>query len=282
MTALTAVWGTAAVAAGPWAMASPGCLAALVGLADQVREGVVRFLADAGAFQVGLGAGLLLAPGWGDSPATVLAGFLVATTAHTANHVVDLDEGGAVWQPWLLGAGRVAVAAALHPRVRGTVRRRAGQHRRARSTRPPCPAEDGRAHHLSPRRDAGRTPVSIAVDAEHAYLRSLEKALRTRRLAREGADIAPSDGLGRAVTGPAVRGRMQDPPARRPRRMGRQAVTGPAVWGRMRGLRGAEERHAANVPRSKYPLPRGVLVPGSAPIPRERTGHTIHFEFTPR
>ncbi|NIJ12360.1 PPOX class probable F420-dependent enzyme [Saccharomonospora amisosensis] len=252
--AVTTVLGVAVIIAGLWAMVAPSSFADLAGFAGQGH-----FVADTGAFQLGLGVGLLLAPAWADSLATVLAGFLVATTAHAVNHIVDLDEGAAAWQAWLLGGTCVAVAAALYLRLReiGYVVGRvstAATGELARLLRQKTVVL------TTYRRDGtpGRTPVSIAVEGEHAYLRSFEKALKTRRLARDPkAEVAPSDGLGRTIAGPAVAGRV-------------------------RRLDGARARHAASVLRRKYPLLHGLLVPAAHRVLRARTGRTVHFEFTPR
>lgn len=251
--AVTTVLGMLMVTAGMWAMVAPDSFADLAGFAGQGH-----FVADAGAFQLGLGAGFLLAPGWADSLATVLAGFLVATTAHTVNHIVDLGEGGAAWQAWLLGGVCVAAAAALYVRVResGYVLGRVSTAATGELARL---ARQKTVLLTTYRRDGtpGRTPVSIAVEGERAYLRSFEKALKTRRLAREPeVEIAPSDGLGRNITGPAVAGRM-------------------------RRLDGERARHAARMLRRKYPVLHGLVVPAAHRALRGRTGRTVHFEFTP-
>jgi hypothetical protein len=71
--------------------------------------------------------------------------------------------------------------------------------------------------------------VSLAVDGDHAYLRSFEKAGKTRRIPQQ-----PQGGRG-ALDGPG-----------RP--------TGPAVQATARRLEGAEARRAARLLAGKHPL----------------------------
>nr|WP_240969121.1 PPOX class F420-dependent oxidoreductase [Streptomyces sp. HNM0575] len=110
------------------------------------------------------------------------------------------------------------------------------------------------------RRDGrtGATPVSIAVEDGHAYVRSFVNSVKTRRLSRDPrALVAPATGLGRRTGRPLpVRLRLLE-----------------------RGS--AENRHAARMLRAKYPLLHGVLVPlMHRTLMRRKTGHTVHFELT--
>ncbi|WP_237316699.1 PPOX class F420-dependent oxidoreductase [Streptomyces sp. JJ36] len=112
------------------------------------------------------------------------------------------------------------------------------------------------------RRDGrpGATPVSIAVDGTHAYIRSYQKSLKTRRLRRNPAAlIAPSDMRGNPLPGPElpVRLRLLEPG-------------------------GTEERHARRLLRRKYPLLHGAVVPLTHRLLRRRTGRTVHFRADPR
>ncbi|SFQ31964.1 PPOX class probable F420-dependent enzyme, Rv2061 family [Amycolatopsis arida] len=252
VTATTGVLGAATFGTGAWALSAPTSFAEFAGF-----DVHVHFLRDAGAFQLGLGAGLLLALLWADALATVLAGFLLATTVHTVNHAVDLDVGGSPWQAWSLGAASVLVAAALAVRLRalGFV---VGAVPAATVPELAPFARQKTVALTTYRRDGtpGRTPVSIAVDGDRAYVRSFERSLKTRRLRRDPkAEIAPCTGRGGPLPGPAV----------------------PAG---ARLLAGAEDRNAARMLRRKYPVLHGVVVPLGHRVLRSRTGRTVHFELT--
>lgn len=252
VTGTTAVLGMALIAAGVWALAAPGSFAGWAGSGEHAL--LVRDLA---ALQLGFGAVLLLALLWGDPPATALAGLLLVTALWTGNHATALDRGGATWRVWLFGGVSVAVAVVLYLRIRGNGFV-LGRVSAAGAGELAAFARQKTIVLTTYRRDGtpGRTPVSIAVDGDRAYLRSFEKALKTSRLARDPrAEIARSDGLGRTVSGPCVPGRM-------------------------RRLDGEAERHAARLLRDKYPLLHGLLVPVAHRILRNRTGRTVHFEFT--
>jgi PPOX class probable F420-dependent enzyme len=100
------------------------------------------------------------------------------------------------------------------------------------------------------------TPVNLAVEGDHAYFRTYDKAWKAKRLARNPrVEIAPSTFRGEP--------------------------TGPAVAGTARLLSGAEARHAARLIAGKHPLLQGVLVPLGHRIRRFRT---LHYELvtTPR
>jgi hypothetical protein len=99
--------------AGIWAAVAPRSFARLV--AFPYHE---HFLHDLGAFQLGLGATLLLALAWRDAATVALVGFLVANTLHAVSHAVDLDQGGRASDPYAIGAVSLLAAAALVLRVR--------------------------------------------------------------------------------------------------------------------------------------------------------------------
>lgn len=249
---VTTLVGLATAAIGVWGLVHPTSFGEFAGFGYHEH-----FLHDVGAFQLGLGVTLLLAVLWSDALATTLAGFLVANTAHTVNHAVDLHLGGAAWQAWALGAVSIAVAVALVLRLReldyvvGNVG----------STTEPTLAPFVRQKTIlltTFRKDGtpGSTPVSIAVDGDRAFVRSFEKSLKTRRLARDPrVEFGPSSGFGKP--------------------------TGTMHTGRMRRLSGAEHRHAARVLRRKYPLLHGIVVPLSHRVGRAKTGRTVPFELVP-
>jgi PPOX class probable F420-dependent enzyme len=100
------------------------------------------------------------------------------------------------------------------------------------------------------------TPINIAVDGDHAYIRSFEKAWKVRRMRNNpSVAIAPSTTLGR--------------------------VTGSSVLARARRLDERESKLAARALARKHPLLQGVLVPLAHRLFRFKTGRTVHFEVTP-
>ena len=142
-----------------------------------------HFVHDAGAFQLGIGITLLLAPFWHDGLALALAGFLVANTTHAVNHAIDLDLGGHGSDPWGLAALSLLTAAALAVRL-GQLGWVVGEVTTATI---PALARFPRQKTVlvTTYRQDGRpvgTPVSLAVDGDHADLRSFEQAGKTRRL----------------------------------------------------------------------------------------------------
>lgn len=103
---------------------------------------------------------------------------------------------------------------------------------------------------------SGASPVSIAVEGDHAYVRSFEKAVKTRRLRNNPAALVePSTGRGRS--------------------------TGPALSATLHRLEGEEAAHAAHVLATKYRFLHGILVPIAHRLGRRRTGRTVHFELVP-
>lgn len=249
---VTTLAGLATAAIGIWGLVHPTSFGEFAGFGYHEH-----FLHDVGAFQLGLGAALLLAVLWSDALATALAGFLVANTAHTVNHAVDLDLGGSAWQAWALGAVSIAIAVAFVLRLRqlgyvvgsvgGTTEPTLAPFVRQKTILLTTFRKDGRP---------GSTPVSIAVDGDRAFVRSFEKSLKARRLAREPrVEFGPCSGFG--------------------------TPTGTVHAGRMRRLSGQEHQHAARMLRRKYPLLHGVVVPLAHRIGRAKTGRTVHFELVP-
>jgi PPOX class probable F420-dependent enzyme len=100
------------------------------------------------------------------------------------------------------------------------------------------------------------TPVSLAVDGDHAYLRSFEQAGKTRRLHHNPrVEVAPSTARGRP--------------------------TGPTLQGTARRLEDVEAQRAARLLAGKHPVLHGVLVPLTHRLGRAKTGKTVHFQLTP-
>jgi PPOX class probable F420-dependent enzyme len=250
--AVTGLAGLFMTAAGMAALLAPGWFADAAGFPRHTH-----FVHDAGAFQLGIGVTLLLAVAWRDALALALAGFLVANTTHAVNHAVDLDLGGRSGDAWGLAALSLLTAAALVVRL-GQLGWVVGEVEPGTS---PILARFVRQKTVlvtTYRRD-GRpvgTPVSLAVDGDHAYLRSFEQAGKTRRLRNNRrVDVAPSTARGRP--------------------------TGPAIQATARRLEGAESRRAARLLAAKHPLLHGLLVPLTHRLGRARTGKTVHFQLTP-
>jgi PPOX class probable F420-dependent enzyme len=216
-----------------------------------------HFLHDAGAFQLGIGITLLLALTWRDAPALALAGFLVANTTHAINHTVDLDLGGHRGDPWGLAALSLLTAAALAVRL-GQLGWVVGEVTPAASRSLARFVRQKTALVTTYRQD-GRpvgTPVSLAVDGRHAYLRSFEKAGKTRRIHdNPRVEVAPSTARG--------------------------VPTGSAIQATARRLDGAESRRAARLLARKHPVLHGLLVPLTHRLGRAKTGKTVHFQLTP-
>lgn len=74
-----------------------------------------HLLHDVGAFQIGIGAALLLASRWADARFVVLGGAAVGASVHLLSHLIDHDLGGRDTDIFVFGALAVllAIAAAL-------------------------------------------------------------------------------------------------------------------------------------------------------------------------
>jgi PPOX class probable F420-dependent enzyme len=250
--AVTLLAGLFMSAAGGVALLAPNWFADTAGFPRHPH-----FVHDAGAFQLGIGVTLLLALAWRDGLALALAGFLVANTTHAINHAVDLNLGGHPWDAWGLAAVSLLTVVALIVRLRqlGWV---VGEVSTATTPALARLVRQKTVLVTSYRRDgrAVGTPVSLAVDGDHAYVRSFEKAWKTRRIRHNPrVDVAPSTARGRP--------------------------TGPAIQATARRLEGAEARHAARLLAGKHPWLHGVLVPWTHRLGRAKTGRTVHFELTP-
>jgi hypothetical protein len=98
------------------------------------------------------------------------------------------------------------------------------------------------------------TPVSIAVEDDHAFIRTYDRAWKAKRLRNNPrVEVAPSTALGK--------------------------VTGSAVKARARLLDGADAKHAARLLARKNRILQGMLVPAFHRLKRYRT---LHYELTGR
>ncbi|WFB08876.1 PPOX class F420-dependent oxidoreductase [Streptomyces sp. LX-29] len=96
------------------------------------------------------------------------------------------------------------------------------------------------------------TPVNIAVEGDHAYIRTFGHAWKARRMRNNPrVELAPSTLRGRA-TGPSVKAHVH-----------------------LLAQGGGEDRHAARCLTRKYPLTHGLLVPLAHRLKRDRT---LHYE----
>jgi PPOX class probable F420-dependent enzyme len=97
------------------------------------------------------------------------------------------------------------------------------------------------------------TPVTIAVAGDRAFIRSYDRAGKTKRMRnRPDVRIAPS----------TVRGK----------------VVGPEIGARSRLLSGKEAAEAARAVARRQPVLQGIAVPLSHRLMRYRT---LHYEITP-
>jgi PPOX class probable F420-dependent enzyme len=249
---ISALLGLLAAVVGVWALGWPDSFSDAVDFPPHQH-----FVHDVGAFQLGIGATLLLATIWADGLMVALAGYLVGGVAHTVSHVVDNDLGGSPAQTVAIAVLSLLAAVALVARWRqqGWVVGDVG----IATTPALAPYVRQKTIALTTYRKDGTpvsAPVSIAVDGDRAYVRSFERAWKTRRLANNPElTVAPS----------TVRG----------------TPTGPAIRATARRLSGGEYLRASRALGRKYPLLHGVFVPLSHRLGRAKTGRTVHFELTP-
>lgn len=99
-TLVVGVFGLFTFALGVWAMFDTTSFYENIAEFPPYNE---HFLHDVGAFQMGLGAALLLALVWRrDAVLAVLGGAAVGATAHAIAHIVDEELGGRSSDPWSL------------------------------------------------------------------------------------------------------------------------------------------------------------------------------------
>ena len=98
---VSAAAGLLLVATGLWAFAAPRSFFESVATYPPFN---VHLLHDIGAFNLGLGATLLLALAWADGLLVALAGVGLGATAHALAHWLDRELGGSAADPWYLGA----------------------------------------------------------------------------------------------------------------------------------------------------------------------------------
>jgi hypothetical protein len=114
VTAAVFISGLFMLALGIWAFFAPASFADFVAFPYNRH-----LLHDVGAFQIGLGAAVLLALLWADGVMVVLAGYVVGTGFHLASHIIDRHIGGHGYDPLVLGLLVVVGLAGMYARVRG-------------------------------------------------------------------------------------------------------------------------------------------------------------------
>ena len=114
VTAAVFISGLFMLALGIWAFFAPASFADFVAFSYNRH-----LLHDVGAFQIGLGAAVLLALLWADGVMVVLAGYVVGTGFHLASHIIDRHIGGHSYDPLVLGLLAVVGLAGMYARVRG-------------------------------------------------------------------------------------------------------------------------------------------------------------------
>ncbi len=121
-TAAVTIGGLSMLALGIWAFSAPASFADFVAFPYNRH-----LLHDVGAFQIGIGATMLLALLWADGVMIVLAGYVVGTGFHLASHIVDQHVGGHDYDPLVLGfmviIGLVGMYARAHAPARMPGRR---------------------------------------------------------------------------------------------------------------------------------------------------------------
>jgi hypothetical protein len=114
VTAAVLISGLFMLAFGFWAFLAPTSFAEFVAFPYNRH-----LLHDVGAFQIGIGATVLLALLWADSIMVVLAGYVVGSSFHLASHIIDRHIGGHGYDPLVLGIMIVVGLAGMYARVRG-------------------------------------------------------------------------------------------------------------------------------------------------------------------
>jgi hypothetical protein len=114
VTAAVLISGLFALAFGIWAFFAPASFAEFVAFPYNRH-----LLHDVGAFQIGIGATMLLALLWADSIMVVLVGYVVGSSFHLVSHIIDRHIGGNVYETLGIGLLVVVGLAGMYARARG-------------------------------------------------------------------------------------------------------------------------------------------------------------------
>jgi len=113
VTAVVIIIGLFTLAFGIWAFFAPTSFAEFVAFPYNRH-----LLHDVGAFQIGIGATMLLALLWADSIMVVLAGYVVGSSFHLVSHIIDRHIGGNVYETLGIGLLVVVGLAGMYARAR--------------------------------------------------------------------------------------------------------------------------------------------------------------------
>ena len=114
VTAAVLISGLVALAIGIWAFFAPASFAEFVAFPYNRH-----LMHDVGAFQIGIGATLLLALLWADSIMVALAGYVVGSSFHVVSHIIDRHISGNIYETLGLGLLVVIGLAGMYARARG-------------------------------------------------------------------------------------------------------------------------------------------------------------------
>jgi hypothetical protein len=103
---------------GAWAFLAPESFARFIDYPPYNRH----LIHDAGAFQLGIGATVLLALWWSDALVVALTGFAVASGLHTLSHWTDRNLGGHGSDVPSLGLLTLVALIAIYARIQETNR----------------------------------------------------------------------------------------------------------------------------------------------------------------
>jgi len=96
------------------------------------------------------------------------------------------------------------------------------------------------------------TPVNIAVESDHAYIRTWDSAWKTKRILRSPeVELVPCTMSGK--------------------------LTGPSMHARAHLIEGEEAKHAAGLIERKHRILQGIMVPLTHKLRHQKT---VHFRLT--
>ena len=118
--------GVTTLAAGAWAFAAPRSFFAAIASYPPYNE---HFLRDIGAFNIGLGVGLLVSAAMTDGLLVALTAAGTGSAFHAASHWIDRGAGGLASDPWVFSAAAALLLATAVIRRKEVRDARAGRRR---------------------------------------------------------------------------------------------------------------------------------------------------------